>query len=122
MFLKSVNIIYVLCCFYEAREPFNKSLSLTLDIIMHCGGGVLALGHFQFRAFQLNKIIGFSPLPFPPTPIDPPCRRPPSEFYEKTFILEKFSYIPPKFYTSQSRMQPYARRKRSSEKKVMIKF
>ena len=40
-----------------------KAISLSLDIIMLCGVGILAQipgwGHFQFRDFQLNKIIGF---------------------------------------------------------------
>lgn len=48
-------------------------------------------GHFQFRDFQLNKIIGFSL----------------SELYEETFIsLSLQTYIyPPKFYTLPNNMQ-----------------
>lgn len=59
MFSKSVNIIYVLCYFYEAREPFKKNLSGYNYCIV---AGILALdtlGQFQFQNFQLNKIIGF---------------------------------------------------------------
>lgn len=90
MFLKSVNIIYVLCYFYEAREPFKKSL----DIIMHCGGIFstdIIEGHFQFRGFQLNKIIGFSL----------------GALWENIYFHSQhtFIWIPPNFYTLLNNMQ-----------------
>lgn len=109
MFTKSVNIIYVLCYFYEAREPFQKNLSrynyaLWWNISTDTGG------HFQFRDFQLNKIIGFSLL---------------LELYEKTFIsfsLKTYIYLPAKILhiTQQYAVNPQVTKMR--EKKIMIKF